>query len=44
MVISVLVAPSQLIELEIMSMKDLGIFQLETTDKNDQQTTSSTVP
>ena len=44
MVISVLVAPSQLIELEIMSMKDLGIFQLETTDKNGQQTTSSTVP
>lgn len=44
MVISVLVAPNQLIELEIMSMIDLGIFQLETTDKNGQQTTSSTVP
>ena len=44
MVISVLVAPNQLKELEIMSMKDLGIFQPETIDKNGQQTTSSTVP
>ena len=44
MVISVLVAPNQLIELEIMSMIDLGTFQLETTDKNGQQTTSSTIP
>ena len=44
MVISVLAAPNQLIELEIMSMIDLGIFQLETIDKNGQLTTSSTVP
>ena len=44
MAISVLGAPNLLTELRIMSMKDLGIFQLETTDKNDQQTTSSTVP
>ena len=44
MVISVLAIPNQLIELEIMSMIDLGIFRLETIDKNDQLTTSSTVP
>ncbi|MGB0464076.1 MAG: hypothetical protein ACPGIG_04410 [Candidatus Poseidoniaceae archaeon] len=44
MVISVLAAPNQLIELGIMSMKDLATFQLETIDKNDQLTTSSTVP